>query len=110
MFNVFQTLLYVLLDAKVLIVDGHELELRGDHLAREPPPVKRQPRRARSFGGAESEVHEPAGFFVHVDVTHRAVLRALVLDVLADVDPPLGLRLLRGVEHVLQQQALRRDG
>mmetsp|Transcript_15543 Transcript_15543/g.37641 ORF Transcript_15543/g.37641 Transcript_15543/m.37641 type:complete len:349 (-) Transcript_15543:775-1821(-) len=98
------------LDAEVFVVHGGELVLRGDHALGEPARMQRLLRARRPLQPRELDVHEALAVLVHVHVAHRPVAPALVLDVLGDVLAPLGLRLRRGVEHVLEKQALRGDG
>mmetsp|Transcript_44573 Transcript_44573/g.113908 ORF Transcript_44573/g.113908 Transcript_44573/m.113908 type:complete len:708 (-) Transcript_44573:7-2130(-) len=95
---------------EVAVVDRGKLEL-GVHLAAcKPTAMQRGLGLLRALQGAKLQVHKALALLVHVVVQDRPKLRALLLDILANLNVPIWLRLSFGVKHVLQQQARRRNG
>mmetsp|Transcript_29467 Transcript_29467/g.70167 ORF Transcript_29467/g.70167 Transcript_29467/m.70167 type:complete len:266 (-) Transcript_29467:859-1656(-) len=97
-------------ELEVAVIDSRKLVLGEDLAASKPSPVQRHLSLLRRLRRVELQVDKALAGLVHVVVEHSPVLAALLLHVLADLHVPIRLRLRRGVEHVLQHQALRWNG
>ena len=95
---------------EVLVVYGKELEVTGYLSAGKPSTMQRL---LSFYGGVllnEFEIRETFAVLIHEDVLNCTKLAlALLLHVFRNVLVPFWLGLLSWVEHILEQDTLRRD-